>query len=383
MLPQAERIARLQLARSEGIGPITFRRLLERYGTAQRAAEKVPELAKNGGRAKPLKIIPLKQAQDEAEKIEKLGAKLIVFGDPEYPPQLAAIEDAPMTLTVLGNANLLSKQAIGIVGSRNASLQGRKFAENLAGELGRAGLTIISGLARGIDTAAHGASLASGTVAVVAGGVDVVYPAENKTLYDHIAAGGAIVAENELGTQPMAQHFPRRNRIISGLSLGVVIVEGTLKSGSLITAHVAADQGREVYAVPGHPMDPRAGGPNALIRDGATLVTGPRDILDSLARLKEMRIVREPDLPPSTFAVPDPDPDMLADARNLLVPLLCTVPVGVDDLIRETKLPAPVVQTILLELELGGKLTRHPGNRVSTAGAQYIEYEVDKTATLR
>lgn len=383
MLSQTERIARLQLARSDGIGPITFRRLVERYGSAARAAEKVPELAKNGGRAKPLNILPLKQAEDELARIGKTGAKLVVYGDEDYPPQLAAIEDAPMVLTVLGDVGLLKKQGIGIVGSRNASLQGRRFAEALAADLGRAGLTIISGLARGIDTAAHGASLATGTVAVVAGGVDVVYPAENKTLYDHIAAGGAVVAENELGTQPMAQHFPRRNRIISGLALGVVIVEGTLKSGSLITAHVAADQGREVYAVPGHPMDPRAGGPNALIRDGATLVSSSSDILDSLARLKEMRIVKEPDPAPTDFAVPDPAPDILANARNLLIPLLCTVPVGVDDLVRETRLTLPVVQTILLELELAGKLTRHPGNRVSTAGAQYIEYEVDKMAGLR
>jgi len=382
MLPQAERIARLQLARSDGIGPITFRRLIERYGSAIRAVEKVPDLAKNGGRAKPLGIIALKTIEDELNRIEKIGAKLLVYGDADYPAQLAAIEDAPMTLTVLGNVNLLNKQSIGIVGSRNASLQGRKFAENLSIELGRAGLVITSGLARGIDTAAHAASLATGTVAVVAGGVDVVYPAENKTLYDHIAAGGAIVAENELGTQPMAQHFPRRNRIISGLSLGVVIVEGTLKSGSLITAHVAADQGREVYAVPGHPMDPRAGGPNALIRDGATLVSGPRDILDSLARLKEMRI-REPQPVPADFVANDPDPGILEAARQCLLPLLGSVPALVDDLIRETGLKPPVIQTILLELELGGRLTRHPGNRVSATGIPYIEYEVDKAATLR
>lgn len=379
MLSTAEKIARLQLARTDGVGPITFRRLIERYGTAIRAVEIMPDLAKRGGRAKPLVAFPLKDAQNELTAIEKLNGHLIVFGDDDYPAQLAAIEDAPMTLTTLGDKNLLKKSGIAIVGSRNASLQGRRFAELLAADLGRAGLTIISGLARGIDTAAHTASLGTGTIAVVAGGIDVIYPAENKALYDQIAAAGCIIAENAMGTQPTAQHFPRRNRIISGLSQGVAIVEGTLKSGSLITAHVAADQGREVYAVPGHPMDPRAAGPNALIRDGAVLVSKSADILDSLARARDLRIVREPANAPVDFPVSDPDEGVLAQARKNLLPLLGAAPCAVDDLIRETGIPASAVHTCLLEWELAGRLTRHPGNRVSV---QYIEYEMDKSASL-
>ncbi len=386
-LGRNEILARLRLARSEGIGPVTFRRLIERYGSAVRAAEMVPELSRRGGRVRPLNLCPLEKAEDEMERIALMGATLLVYGDTGYPARLAAIEDAPMTLTVRGDASLLNKAGIGVVGSRNASLQGRRFAETLSTELGRAGLVVTSGLARGIDTAAHTVTLATGTIAVVAGGVDVVYPQENRALYDQLAQRGAIVAENPLGMQPTSQHFPRRNRIISGLSMGVLVVEGTLKSGSLITAHMAADQGREVYAVPGHPLDPRAGGPNALIRDGATLVSSANDILDSLARLRELRVVRETPSLPTDFAFPEPESTALDDARNLLYPLLATVPVGVDDLIRETRLPTPIVQTVLLEWELGGRLTRHPGNRVSLGPEKpvsdpYIEYEMDKTGSL-
>ena len=379
MLPQAERTARLRLARSEGIGPITFRRLLERYGSGSRAVQAVPELAKRGGRGKPLSLCPASKAEDEIAAIEKRRGALIVWGDPDYPAPLAAIEDAPPGLTMLGRTDLVKKTGIGIVGARNASLQGRRFTETLAAELGRAGLAVISGLARGIDTAAHAASLSTGTIAVVAGGVDVVYPTENQTLYERICDQGALVAENALGTQPMAQHFPRRNRIISGLARGVCVVEATIKSGSLITAHCAADQGREVYAVPGHPLDPRAGGPNSLIRDGAMLVTGAADILDSLARLRETRIVREPASALADFGAGEPDAAILESAREHVLSLLGTLPVPVDDLIRETAIPASVVQTVLLELELAGRLTRHPQNRVSMP---YIEYAVDKSGTL-
>ncbi|MCB1538333.1 MAG: DNA-protecting protein DprA [Rhodospirillales bacterium] len=379
MLPQAERTARLRLARSEGIGPITFRRLLERYGSGSRAVQAVPELAKRGGRGKPLSLCPASKAEDEIAAIEKRRGALIVWGDPDYPAPLAAIEDAPPVLTMLGRTDLVKKTGIGIVGARNASLQGRRFTETLAAELGRAGLAVISGLARGIDTAAHAASLSTGTIAVVAGGVDVVYPTENQTLYERICDQGALVAENALGTQPMAQHFPRRNRIISGLARGVCVVEATIKSGSLITAHCAADQGREVYAVPGHPLDPRAGGPNSLIRDGAMLVTGAADILDSLARLRETRIVREPASALADFGAGEPDAAILESAREHVLSLLGTLPVPVDDLIRETAIPASVVQTVLLELELAGRLTRHPQNRVSMP---YIEYAVDKSGTL-
>lgn len=379
MLNQTEKLARLRLARTDGVGPITFRRLLERYGTAARAIERMPDLAKRGGRAKPLVPFSLDDAEAEMKRMADLNAHMIVWGDENYPEHLAAIEDAPMVLTVLGDIKLLKKPGIAIVGSRNASLQGRRLSELLAADLGRAGLCVISGLARGIDTAAHTASLTTGTVAVLAGGVDVVYPAENKALYDQLIQKGAIVSENPLGVQPTAQHFPRRNRIISGLAQGVAIVEGTLKSGSLITAHLAADQGREVFAVPGHPFDPRAAGPNTLIRDGATLVNNAQDILDALARLKDMRIVREPEPLPTEFAMAEPDSNTLEKARNVLSELLNSIPVSVDDLIRTSQIPASVVQIILLELELAERLTRHPGNRVSVP---YIEYEMDKAAAV-
>ncbi|MBU6234953.1 MAG: DNA-processing protein DprA [Alphaproteobacteria bacterium] len=365
MLEPAERTARLQLARTDGIGPITFKRLLDRFQSARRTLEALPDMAKRGGRAKPFTPYTQAAAEDEIAKLNKLGGTLVVMGDEGYPSHLAAIDDAPMVLSVIGNASMLLQSGIAIVGSRNASLQGRRFAETLAADLGRAGLSVISGLARGIDTAAHGASLTTGTVAVVAGGVDVIYPAENKGLYETISQKGCIVAENPLGMQPLAQHFPRRNRIISGLSQGVVIVEANTKSGSLITATMAADQGREVFAVPGHPFDPRAAGPNSLIRDGATLVTSAHDILDAIARRKTLRVVRETANTQPFFPGAEPESHTVDSAREALCNLMGATPVGVDDLIREAGIPAPVINIALLELELAGRIVRHPQNRVS------------------
>lgn len=379
MLEQAERIARLQLARTDGIGPITFKRLLERFGTAKRSLEALPEMSKRGGRAKPLQATNKSIIEDELAKIEKNNAQLIVQGDETYPFLLANIDDAPMVLTIRGNAAILQKAAIGMVGSRNASLQGRRFTETVSAELGRAGLIITSGLARGIDTAAHTASLATGTVAVVAGGADVIYPTENKVLYESIIEKGCIVAENPWGTQPLAQHFPRRNRIISGLSQGVVIVEATAKSGSLITATMAADQGREVFAVPGHPFDPRAHGPNSLIRDGATLVSSANDILDALARRKTMRIVRESANTPTSFPMAEPDEQTLNNAHTLICDLLGNMPISVDEIIRETGIPAAIINIALLELELGGTIIRHPQNRVSMP---FSEQAIDTSASM-
>lgn len=379
MLPQAERIARLQLARTDGIGPVTFRRLLDRFGTALRAIECLPEMSKRGGRAKPLQAASKSTTEGEIEKLDMLGGSFIVQGDDDYPEYLAQIDDAPMALSARGDVKLLQKAGIGIVGSRNASLQGRRFAETIAADLGRAGLPVTSGLARGIDTAAHAASLATGTIAVVAGGVDVIYPQENKALYESICEKGCVVAENPFGMQPLAQHFPRRNRIISGLSQGVVIVEATLKSGSLITATVAADQGREVFAVPGHPFDPRASGPNSLIRDGATLISGAGDILDALTRRKSQRIVRETANTQTSFNLPEPDENVLANARDAITALLGSVPVSVDELIRETGIPASLINIALLELELGGRVTRHPQNRVSMT---FSEGTMDRSASF-
>ena len=376
--PHDERIARLRLARTQGIGPITFRRLIERYSSAENAIEALPELAKNGGRKKPYDVTPKQDALNEYERLQSLDGTLFVWGEPGYPSLLAVLEDAPCTLSVLGNAHCLSHPGIGIVGSRNASLQGRKMAEKIAHDLGKANLQVISGLARGIDTAAHSASLDTGTIAVLAGGVNVVYPTENQKLYDDIIAkNGAIVGENILDLQPAARHFPRRNRIISGLAKGVVIVEGTLKSGSLITAHMAADHGREVFAVPGHPFDPRANGPNALIKDGATLVSSAQDVLDTFTRLPTLHHIREPDTIAFETTPDEPDGNTLEETRQRLESLLSTVPTAVDELIREAMLPTAAVQTVLLEWELAGQLTRHPGNRVS---ASFDNEVVDKAA---
>lgn len=373
-----ERVARFRLARTSGVGPVTFRRLIERFGSAKAAIEQLPDLAARGGSKKPLVACSAAEAMAEIAKLEAMDGEYLVLGDDDYPARLAAIEDAPCLLSVLGNAALLNKPQIAIVGSRNASLQGRKFAESIASGLGRNGYVVTSGLARGIDTAAHAACLNTGTVAVTAGGIDVIYPAENRNLHEQIAMRGAIVAENAFGIQPTNQYFPRRNRIISGLSLGVVIVEGTLRSGSLITAHIAADQGREVFAVPGHPFDPRAGGPNALIRDGANIATSVDDILNVLARSPAIPLlVQEAANQSYAHEAAMPDESVLKKIRSDLWPLLSGTPVTVDELIRETAAPVPAVQTVLLEWELAGRITRHPGNRVSACLSGEV---VDRTA---
>lgn len=256
-LTDAERLDWIRLIRTENVGPITFHRLMEQYGSAAKALDMLPELARRGGRSKPLRVAPKAEAEREVQANRRFGARLICACEPDYPEPLAAVDDAPPVISVAGHAHLLRRRAVAIVGARNASLNGKKFAESLARDLGEAGLLVVSGLARGIDTAAHAGSIASGTAAVLAGGIDVVYPPENEGLYRDIMALGVVVAESPIGTQPQARHFPRRNRLISGLSLGVLVVEAALRSGSLITARMALEQGREVMAVPGSPLDPR------------------------------------------------------------------------------------------------------------------------------
>ncbi|MDY0009747.1 MAG: DNA-processing protein DprA [Bdellovibrionales bacterium] len=367
-LSAAERTARLRLIRSENVGPITYNRLMQRFGTAERALKALPELARRGGGKKEISIFAQSAAEDEIARIEKFGAKLIVSGDAEYPALLGEAEDAPPVLTVLGNPALLSRPALGVVGARNASLAGRKIAEGFSAKVGAAGYTIVSGLARGIDSAAHAASLQSGTVAVVAGGIDVIYPRENEALYRAIAAQGAIVAESPFGTEPLARHFPRRNRIISGLSLGVLIVEAAHKSGSLITARMAIEQNREVFAVPGSPLDPRAGGTNSLLKDGAHVTTSAEDILQVLGSLR-VKPLREPpqrgydggddtDDSPLHAEIPD-------SLRIKILENLSPAPVSIDDLIREVNAPVGYILTILLELELAGRIERQAGNKVN------------------
>ncbi|MCD8563247.1 MAG: DNA-processing protein DprA [Alphaproteobacteria bacterium] len=362
---EAEKLAWLRLARTENVGPITFSKLLGLYGSASEALKNLPDLAKRGGRKAPLTPPPESTVRREYDALRKLGGGLLTKADETYPALLKALDDAPPVLSFMGNLDLLKKSGIGIVGARNASLNGQKLARKLAHDLGAQGQIIISGLARGIDTAAHEGSLATGTVAVVAGGIDVIYPPENEGLYKKIKEEGLILAESPLGAQPLSQHFPRRNRIVSGLSRGIIVVEATLKSGSLITARMAGEQGREVWAVPGHPLDPRAEGPNHLIRDGAMLIRHAGDVMESLLHFsgQGMREIHISENPVETrFESPESLPP---DAEEKILQNLSPVPCGVDELIRSCEMSVGVVQTILLELELAGHVKRLPGNRVS------------------
>ncbi|MGQ0663260.1 MAG: DNA-processing protein DprA [Pseudomonadota bacterium] len=365
-LSDGERLDWLRLIRSENVGPITFFQLLRRFGSAAAALQALPELSRRGGRSAPIAIHSKAQAEAELAALAKLGAHLVAIGESEYSPALAAIEDAPPLLAVRGFTHLLSKRAVAVVGARNASVNGVRFARHLAAELATAGAIVVSGLARGIDAAAHRGALATGTIAVIAGGVDVVYPAENESLYAEIVAQGAVVSEMPPGLVAQASHFPRRNRLISGLSLGVVVVEAAQRSGSLITARFALEQGREVFAVPGSPLDPRARGANHLIRQGATLTESAEDVmreLDHIMRAPLGEPPAAPALPPEPPAVVE---SALPEARAEIIAKLGPSPVPVDEIIRQCQLSAPVVLTVLLELELAGRLTRYPGNQVST-----------------
>ena len=363
-LTDNERLDRLRLIRSENVGPVTFRALLRRFGSARAAIEALPDLARRGGRSVPLRVCPPAQAEQELSTADRVGARLLTADDADYPEALAAIYDAPPLLYVRGDVALLRRKAVAIVGARNASANGRRLAEDIARDLGAAGFVVVSGLARGIDHAAHRGSLDSGTVAVVAGGIDIAYPPDNEELQREIARREVIVAEMPPGTIPQAKHFPRRNRLISGLSLGVLVVEAALQSGSLITARMALEQGREVLAVPGSPLDPRCRGTNNLLRQGAGLAEGAADVLAALAGMSG-----EATLPPepqngwqlSEISENYPDDETLRTVAELLGP----APVMVDELVRQCHLSAPAVRAVLLELELAGRLERHPGNRVS------------------
>ena len=363
VLEDAEKIAWLRLFRTENVGPITFYQLIENFGTAQKAIEALPTLARRGGRLKNVAVYDAGNAMAEMERLEKLGGKMVFAAEDAYPLSLSAIDDAPPVLSVLGNPKLLSLPSIGIVGARNASLNGRKFAEKISRELGEAGQIVVSGLARGIDAAAHTGALPFGTVACVAGGADVIYPPENTKLYEQIKFEGCIVAESPLGMEPLARHFPKRNRIISGLSSGIVVVEATLKSGSLITARMAAEQGRDVYAIPGHPFDPRAGGPNKLIQDGATLVQTTDDILRGISDFSATR----PTLSEGRqgqWQSTELSENEAEEVRDIILQNLSSMPVTVDELIRNCQLTIPAAQMVLLELELAGRIQRLPANKI-------------------
>jgi DNA processing protein len=359
-----EKIDWLRLSRSENVGPITFHQLLTRYGSAAAALAALPELAERGGRGRPLKIAAKGDAERELAAIERLGATIIARAEPEYPPLLAELEDAPPLITLQGNASLAARPCVAMVGARNASANGMRFAENLARDLANAGWVVVSGLARGIDAACHNGALAGGTIAAIAGGINVVYPPEHEKLQAEIARRGALITEAPFGMQPVARHFPRRNRLISGLSSGVIVVEAALRSGSLITARFAGEHGRDVFAVPGSPLDPRCRGTNGLLRDGAYLVEEAADVLAVLKPLQ--RGLAEPNGSAYGAELPsDPSETEMTQARAIVRELLDPHPVDIDEVLRRCQLSRAIVLTVLLELELAGRLERHPGNRVS------------------
>ncbi len=366
---------RLRLARSEGVGPVAYRRLLRRYGSAEAALAALPDLARAGGRTTQPVTPSRSAAERECERLARMGGRFLFVDAPGYPPLLAMLDDPPPVVAMLGRIEALQARAVALVGGRNASANGQRIAETLAEGLAKSGLTVVSGLARGIDAAAHEGALAGGlTVAVVAGGLDVPYPPEHADLQRRIAESGAVLAELPLGTQPQARHFPRRNRIIAGLSLGVVVVEAAPRSGSLITARIAQEAGRELFAVPGSPLDPRCRGSNDLIREGAHLTEEARDVIDNLPDhpLRE-GLSRSPLFargePPGFAAPPPEDPiEPLAGldcARQQVIEMLGPSPTSVDDLVRRCQLSLTAIMTVLLELELAGRVELLPGNRVA------------------
>lgn len=366
-LSDDQRLAWLRLIRSDNVGPITFRELINHFGTAVAALEAVPELAERGGRR--IRLCSAAEAEREMAALADRGGRFVAMGEPDYPSSLRHVDDAPPLLAVRGDPSCLAAPIIGIVGSRNASVAGRKFAALIARGLGEAGYTITSGLARGIDAAAHEASLASGTIAVLAGGLDHVYPPENIDLAERIVdGGGAHISEMPMGHEPRGRDFPRRNRIISGTALAIVVVEAAERSGSLITARRAADQGRLVFAVPGSPLDPRAEGGNALIQQGARLITGAADIIDTLSEADpSRRLLFEPDWVPEveTGTSDQPPGD---EERERLLAALSYAPVAVDELIRATGVSVSAMQTLLLGLDLEGRIEWSSGQLVALRG---------------
>ncbi|MFN7101744.1 MAG: DNA-processing protein DprA [Pseudorhizobium sp.] len=368
-LTDRQRIAWLRLIRSDNVGPATFRDLINHFGSAEAALAMLPELSSRGGASRAVRIATVDEAERELERAHRLGARFIGIGEPDYPAALRQIDGAPPLLAAKGRSEAALQPSVGVVGSRNASISGAKFAAMIARDVGRAGYTVTSGLARGIDTAAHRASLETGTIAVLAGGLDQPYPPENISLLQEITDGtGLAVSEMPVGWEPRARDFPRRTRLIAGISLGVVVVEAAQRSGSLITARMAGDFGRLVFAVPGSPLDPRCHGTNGLLKEGAIVTTGSQDVLDALAPLSRME-------PPQASVIEEPDQDDGARSylppddseREQIVSALGPTPVEVDDIIRHTGLAASAVYLVLLELDLAGRLHRHPGGLVSIA----------------
>lgn len=387
----AERLARLALARSAGIGPVLYFRLLARFGSAREALAALPRLVALG-RLPRVRPADLAGAEAELEAAAAHGARVLLHGEPGYPARLGCLEDPPPVLTCLGRAELLDRPAVAIVGARNASANGRSFARRLARELAGSGLVVVSGLARGIDAAAHEGALGTepSTLAVTACGVDLAYPPENEGLMRRIVEEGLVVSERPMGAEARARHFPRRNRTIAALSLGTVVVEAAERSGSLMTARLAAELGREVMAVPGTPMDPRHRGTNRLLREGTTLVETAADVLDALGPLAAACDVgpgtprpparrRHPSPAARQVAAaecrepgeadgPGPEPAGVSELARRVLGHLAPEPVAVDELVRQSGASAADLQQALFELELEGRIVWHPGNRVARTG---------------
>lgn len=364
-----EKINRLRLFRSENVGAVTFRVLMQHFKTAEEALASLPEKARKGGLRKPLKICSKAEAEKEFEDVAKIGAEILFLNETDYPEQLAVLADAPPVLSVLGNKALLKKPHIAIVGTRNASVNGRNIARHFAMDLVKAGYSVVSGMALGIDAAAHDGALYAAndnasTTAVLGTGINVAYPEQNRRIYNAICQKGVLVSEYPFATKPQPSNFPQRNRIISGLSLGLVVIEAALRSGSLITANKALEQGKDVFAVPASPLDPRAAGVNHLIKNGAPLVESAQDIIDhlsvtpsfSFSETKENKQnIQQSE--PQIYEPSDQD-------RTDILSLLDGSPAEIDALIRETGLPASVISVLLVELELGGQIERLPGNKI-------------------
>ena len=361
-LDDRQRVDWLRLIRSENVGPAAFRQLVNRFGSAANALDALPELAERGGR-RAVRIITTEQADREMAYAHSRGARFIAMGEPDYPAALAAADNPPPLLAMLGGGEALRQPAVGIVGSRGSSAAGAKMCERLATALGNEGYTIASGLARGIDAVAHRASLRTGTIACMAGGLDRPYPPENVPLLEAIAAeGGAVISEMPFGWAPRARDFPRRNRLIAGLSLGVVVIEAAMRSGSLITARLANEMGRLVFAVPGSPLDPRAAGTNGLLKQGALIVTEAADVLSALEPITEKRFEQR-DLFEVYEDIPFDEPS--EDDRTRIASALGPAPIAIDELQAHLGIAMGTVQMTLLELDLAGRLERHPGGAVS------------------
>lgn len=358
-----EQFDKLRLIRSPNIGPVSYRQLMARFGNARAALDALPDLVRRGGGGQPL-IADEKAIAGEFRFAEAFGARHLFLGDPEYPDLLSHLGNAPPVICVKGDISLLSRPSVALVGARNASAGACQFARQLAYELGQMDLSIVSGLARGIDTAAHSGSIDSGTVAVIAGGIDIVYPPENRALQEAIAERGLLIAEQPNGTEPRARHFPYRNRIIAGVSLGTVVIEAAPKSGSLITARLAAEAGREVMAVPGSPLDPRSRGCNQLIREGATLVQNASEIAELIMPL-DHRMQRP--ITNHQYEAPTLSTDGADAERAAVIDLMGMSYVSVDELVRQSGSSQAIVQMVLLEFELAGKLERGAGGKVRFA----------------